>query len=244
MSSPGQELDCERLPDCAAYVLWALDEREAEIHDAHLTECPTCRAEVLQLQLVADSLAVGVSRARAHQSLRARIVGTAYAEAELRGASRRQEPGSATFGRLGGLSVAWTRRLVPALAGALVLGVGLAAGALAFKSKPSEKTEVIRAIVAAPGHRATAELRKVGAQLELVVVRMPAPPPGRIYEVWLQRGTEAPEPTDALFSVTKTGSGSVGVPGNLRGVNKVLVTDEPLGGSPKPTRTPVIVGSI
>jgi len=243
VSSPGQEPDCERLPDCAAYVLWALDEREAEIHGTHLAECPTCRVEVLQLQLVADSLAVGVSRARAHQSLRARIVGTAYAEAELRGASR-QEPGSVTFGRLGGLSVSWTRRLVPALAGALVLGVGLAAGALAFSSKSSEKTEVIRAIVAAPGHRATAELRKVGAQLELVVVRMPAPPPGRIYEVWLERGTEAPEPTDALFSVTTTGNGSVGVPGNLHGVSKVLVTDEPLGGSPKPTRTPVIVGSI
>jgi hypothetical protein len=46
-----------------------------------------------------------------------------------------------------------------------------------------------------------------------------------------------------LFSVTRTGSGSVGVP-YLRGVSKVLVTDEPLGGSLKPTREPVIVAKV
>ena len=122
--------------------------------------------------------------------------------------------------------------------------MGLLIGALAFKGEPSERTEVIPAAVVAPGSHATAELRKVGSHLELVVVGMPAPPPGRIYEVWLEHGTAAPEPTDALFSVTRTGSGAVGVPGDLQGVSKVLVTDEPLGGSLKPTRTPVILGSI
>ena len=66
---------------------------------------------------------------------------------------------------------------------------------------------------------------------------MPAPPPGRIYEVWLEHGTAAPQPTDALFSVTSPAAGSVGVPGDLHGVSKVLVTDEPLGGSLKPTRS-------
>ena len=47
-----------------------------------------------------------------------------------------------------------------------------------------------------------------------------------------------------LFSVTHSGAGSVGVPGSLSGVSKVLVTDEPLGGSLKPTRTPIIVASV
>jgi hypothetical protein len=72
---------------------------------------------------------------------------------------------------------------------------------------------------------------------------MPPPPPGRIYEIWLERGTQAPQPTDALFSVTSGGDGSADVPGDLRGVSKVLVTDEPLGGSAKPTRKPVIIAS-
>ncbi len=260
MSASAQELTCERLLDCAAYVLGALEEQEAQAHHAHLVDCPICPAEVAQLQLVADSLAVGVPRVSPPQSLRARIVGTAHAEAELRGAARQEAGvgsartggpartgGSARTGgpaRVGGPSSAWIRRLRPALAGGLAVGVGLLIGALAFSSGTSEKTEVIRAVVVAPGYHATAELRKAGSHLELVVVGMPAPPPGRIYEVWLEHGTAAPLPTDALFSVTKTGSGSVGVPGNLHGVSKVLVTDEPLGGSLKPTRTPVILGSI
>ncbi len=241
MSSRVHELSCERLLDCAAYVLGALEEQEAQALHEHLAECPACRAEVAQLQLVANSLAIGVSRAAVPESLRVRVVGTAHAEAELRGAAGR-EARRAASARVGGHSI--LRRLVPALVGTLAVGMGLLIGALAFKVGAGERTDVIHAVVIAPGRRATAELRKVGSQLELIVVGMPAPPPGRIYEVWLEHGAATPEPTDALFSVTKTGSGSVGVPGDLHGVSKVLVTDEPLGGSPKPTRNPVILGSI
>jgi hypothetical protein len=258
--APGR--GCERQADCAAYVLWALTEPELEAHAAHLAECSICRAEVVQLQPAADLLAVGVPSVKADRSLRARVLGATRAEAELRGmvAPASDAPTSARAGtrsptsartrtrpRPGARSTLrrpFAERLFPGLAGALALGVGVAIGALAFSSSASVRSEVIHAVVVAPGHHATAELRKVGSHLELVVVGMPAPPPGRIYEVWLEHGAEAPLPTDALFSVTKTGSGSVGVPGDLHGVSKVLVTDEPLGGSLKPTRTPVIVGSV
>ena len=76
---------------------------------------------------------------------------------------------------------------------------------------------------------------------QLIVAHMTQPPAGRIYEVWLQRPGQAPQPTTALFGVTHSGSADVVVPGTLKGVQRVLVTDEPLGGSLKPTRTPVIV---
>lgn len=271
MSPPTRELSCQRLPDCAAHVLGAFDEQEAQAHRAHLAECRICRAEVDQLQLVADVLALGVPRVRVPLSLRGRIVGAAHAEAEAQQGAPRHETGGAASARVGGGSVPTDPgrgsvptdpgrgsvsreigthppgraiRLRPALAGMLAVGVGIAIGALVFSSSSPEKTEAIRAVVIAPGHHATAELRKAGSHLELVVVGMPAPPPGRIYEVWIEHGAEAPLPTDALFSVTRTGAGSVGVPGDLRGVSRVLVTDEPLGGSPKPTRTPVIVGSV
>jgi hypothetical protein len=68
---------------------------------------------------------------------------------------------------------------------------------------------------------------------------MPQPPPGKIYEIWLSRGA-APQPTDALFGVTRHGRGAVAVPGSLRGVKEVLVTSEPLGGSTHPTSAPLI----
>ncbi len=252
MNAPSPERDCERQADCAAYVLRALTEQELGAHAAHLAECSICHTEVAQLQPVADALAVGVPPVKVDRSLRARVLGAARAEAELRGAvgPAVDAPTSARAGTrspAGGrptLRRWWAGRLLPGLSGALALGVGVAIGALAFSSSSSVRPEVIRAVVVAPGYHATAELRKVGLRLELVVAGMPAPPPGRIYEVWLEHGAEPPLPTDALFSVTKTGSGSVSVPGHLHGVSKVLVTAEPLGGSLKPTRTPVIIGSV
>jgi Anti-sigma-K factor rskA len=241
-ATPPSARDCERHDDAAAYVLHALEDAEARTFAEHVHDCRVCREEVAQLQSVADALAVGVPRTEAPPALAARIMATVYAEAELLHAAghdadrvipaRRERRG-------------W---LAPAFAAALALAAGLLIGAFAINTgsntRSSQPTKVIQAAVAIPGRRVTAELRKVGSHLQLVVEGMPAPPPGHIYEIWLEHGTAAPEPTDALFSVTKTGDGSVGVPGDLRGVSDVLVTAEPLGGSLKPTRTPVIVAKV
>jgi hypothetical protein len=77
----------------------------------------------------------------------------------------------------------------------------------------------------------------------LVASKLKPPGPGRVYQVWLQREDEAPKPTNALFSANKKGEASVDVPGSLKGVDAVLVTNEPEGGSQKPTTKPVIAAS-
>ncbi len=245
----GHEPDapCARCADAAAYVLGALEEQEVAPFREHLAGCAVCRAEVTQLQVVADSLGLGVPSRSAPETLRARIMATAHAEAELLRAAGHDadKPIPAARSR-------WRRGLVPALGAAAALGVGLLVGALAINtgSKSSggpgtsgTSTQVIKAVVVEPGHNATALLRKAGSQLELVVEGMPAPPHGQIYEVWLERGTQAPAATDALFSVTSSGEGSVDVPGYVQGVSHVLVTAEPLGGTLKPTHNPVIIAS-
>jgi hypothetical protein len=237
VSAREHELRCEHSIDAGAYVLGALEEHEVAPFLEHLDGCAICGAEIVQLQATADSLSIAVVRKVAPQSLRARIMATVHAEAELLKAAGHEAD------RPLRARPAWRRRLAPALATAAALGAGLLIGALAINNGSTTRTQIIRALVVEPGHNASAELRKVGSHLQLVVVGMPAPPPGRIYEVWLERGTQAPEPTEALFSVTHNGSGEVGVPGNPTGVSKVLVTDEPLGGSPKPTRNPVIIAS-
>ena len=89
-----------------------------------------------------------------------------------------------------------------------------------------------------------AQLRISHNHAELVVSRLPPPPAGRIYEVWLKRGSTSPAPTSALFSVTANGAATVDVPGDLRGVSQVLVTQEPAGGSRVSTHRPVIVASL
>jgi Anti-sigma-K factor rskA len=237
MSAPEHPLDCARGADAAAFVLDALEHAEARSFGEHLATCPICREEVAQLRAVADALAVGVPRVDAPPALGARVMATVYAEAELLGAAGHAADRAAPARRA-------RRGLIPALAAAVALAAGLLIGAFAINTGSGQRTVVIRAAVVEPGHHVVADLREVGGHLELVVQGMPAPPPGRIYEVWLERGTAAPEPTDALFSVTKTGDGTVGVPGDLHGLSDVLVTDEPLGGSLKPTRTQVIVAKV
>jgi hypothetical protein len=235
----GSDVQCEHGPDAAAYVLGALDEHELQPFREHLAGCTVCRAEVTQMQAAADSLALGAPRKVAPESLRARIMATAHAEAELLKAAGHEADRPAPAPRV------WRRRLLPALAAATALGVGLLVGALVLNTGSTVvRTQTIRAEVVEPGHdNASAQLRKAGSHLVLVMEGMPAPPPGHIYEVWLERGTQAPAPTDALFSVTGHGEGAVDVPGNVQGVSQVLVTAEPLGGSLKPTRKPVIIAS-
>jgi hypothetical protein len=83
-------------------------------------------------------------------------------------------------------------------------------------------------------------LRLAGEHGELKVTGMAEPPIGEIYEVWLERRTGTPQPTDALFTVTNRGDATVEVPGSLRGVRAVMVTAEPLGGSSTPTSPTVL----
>lgn len=103
-------------------------------------------------------------------------------------------------------------------------------------------TKVIQASVA--GSSGRAELHVASGHGELILSDFPPPPAGHVYEVWLKRSARAPSPTSALFSVTSAGSGDVVVPGNLRGVDEVLVTPEPDGGSRAPTHAPVIVAQL
>ena len=96
-------------------------------------------------------------------------------------------------------------------------------------------------VAATPGAPvAQATLRKLGSRAELVVSGMPEPPIGEVYEVWLESTGRPPRATDALFSVASDGSGTVDVPGTLRGVREVMVTAEPLGGSAHPTSLAVL----
>jgi Anti-sigma-K factor rskA len=229
--------DCERLVDAAAYVLYSLQDAEAEVFETHLETCPICREEVAQLQSVADALAICVTRVEAPASLASTIMAAVYPDADPLGAAAQGSDRLAPERR-------WRRGLTPALAATAALAAGLLIGAFAINTSSNERTEVIRAIVVAPGHRATADLRKVGGHVQLVVEGLPAPPPGRIYEVWLEHGEQEPAPTDVLFSVTRAGDGTAAVPGGLEGISHVLVTDEPLGGSPKPTRKPIIVAKV
>jgi hypothetical protein len=228
--SPHEEsLHCQESGDAAAYLLGALDEPES--YRAHLATCTACQAEVARLQPVVDTLPAMVPRQSAPEDLRQRVLSVVRAEAELMRAAGHQadEPPrrGSRWRRPRGAVLAW---------GALAAGAA-AALAIALTAGSSQQTRVTSGQVAIVGARAS--LHQVGDHSELLLAGMPQPSPGKIYEVWLSRGS-APQPTDALFGVTRHGSGAVAVPGSLHGVKEVLVTSEPLGGSSHPTSTPLI----
>lgn len=215
--------------DAAAYALGALEPAEAAAFRAHLADCAICRDEVAAFQAVVDVVPLSAPPQRVPRSLKRRIM------AEVDAAVRATQP-------------AGTRRPVrqpwlpaPALAAlSLLLVVVVALAAIAVFAGGSS-TRIVHATVTWPG---SAYVRVTGSRGELVVSDMPAPPAGKVYEVWLQRGTQAPSPTSALFTVTASGAGDVDVPGNLTGVSRVMVTPEPAGGSKAPTHAPVLLANM
>jgi hypothetical protein len=234
---------CPRTDDAASYVLHAMSDGECETFQAHLGRCDACSAKVAELQFVGDALLSGVPQLTAPAPIRDRVMSIVRAESELllaagHGADR-PEPAR----RRRRFSVLSLRPLPAAALASVALVLGIGGGALLSggDGRPAARTVAAKVDVAG----ASAQMRLSSDSAKLVVAGMPSPAEGRVYQVWLDRGGKrTPEPTDALFSVSREGRASVDVPGDLHGVKAVLVTDEPQGGSRIPTRAPVISASL
>ncbi|HEY1451690.1 MAG TPA: anti-sigma factor [Solirubrobacteraceae bacterium] len=227
--------DCARCADAAAYVLGALEGDELRDYREHMTGCAQCRAEVAELQIVVDELPTSVPAVAVPESLRERILANVRSEAEVLSAAGHAADRPPTR--------RWYQRNHFALGFGAAGAAGIAALVavlIAVGSSSHAKLTVTPGQGLGVAHSAQVSLQRRDGRAELVVAHMPPPALGRIYEVWLVHGKAAPQPTNALFSVTSRGSGAVDVPNSLHGVTQVLVTSEPAGGSQHPTRPPVI----
>jgi anti-sigma factor RsiW len=224
--------------NAAPYVLGALPDAEHEAFLAHLETCAVCREEVAALESVAAVLPAAVQQHDAPEGLKRRIMAEVASEAELiapaRSRAARQPPPQRRLPFV-------FAPLAAGLAVIAIIAIVLAGSGSGSGGGGSGATRLIRAEVSVPG--ATALVRLQGQRAELTLANMPPTSPGRVYEVWVKRGG-APQPTDALFTVTSRGAATVGVPGSVAGVKEVLVTSEPLGGSRVPTSTPAIIAHL
>ncbi len=244
---------CQHADTVAAFLLGALSDAERREFQAHMATCAHCREDVTSLRLVADALPLAVPPVSPPPQLRDRLMETVRAEADVlkaagpaadrpRPAPQRRRRFALSFGRP--LAIAGA-------AGALVLGVALGLGIGAATNDTTTKTQTVVQVrtvqarvdtAAAPRGNAVIVVRDGVATLR--VTGLPAPPKGKVYEVWLlRRGAAAPSPTDALFSVSTRGSGRVALP-SVSGVEAVLVTAEPDGGSQAPTSQPFINAAL
>jgi anti-sigma-K factor RskA len=219
--------------NAAAYVLGALSDDETRAFRGHLRSCAVCREEVAALSVVAAALPAAAPQLTAPSELKRRVMSAVHEEAPAAPARPGRPPGREPFR---------ARRLRPALAGLAVAAAAvIALAVIALAPGGGSGVRVIRAEALSPG--ASALLRLSGGRAELRIAGMPQSPPGRVYEVWLERAGQ-PRPTNVLFTVTAAGDATVGVPGSLSGVSEVLVTSERSGGSLVPTRAPVIVAHL
>jgi anti-sigma factor RsiW len=260
-------MSCEHRDDAGAWVLGALAEDERERFAAHLASCEICRREVAELQMVADTLPLAAVQVAPPPELKDRIVSAVRAEADVLAATGPEADVAATRAEAGEPAApasappatpvdrrppgkhrrerSWWKRpflslgpLPAAAAAAVLIALGVAGGVL-LSNGPSERT-VQAQVVTPSAPAARASLTVSGEEATLNVRNFPAPPRGRVYQVWLKRSGRNPAPTDALFDV-RDGSATVEVPGGVKGVDQVLVTDEPDGGSRAPTRAPVVI---
>jgi hypothetical protein len=232
---------CPRTDDAASYVLRAMPDGEWEVYQEHLARCTPCAEKVAELRLVADALLSGVPQLSAPAPVRGRVMAIVRAESELlRAAGHGADEPEPSRRRRRRPSL----RPLPAIALASVaLALGIGGGVLLSGGDGGVTPRTVVARVDAAG--AAAHLRVASDGAKLVVSGLPAPPKGRVYQVWLRHGAgTTPEPTNALFSVSRAGDASVDVPGKLDGVDVVMVTDEPPGGSTLPTGAPVITAPL
>jgi anti-sigma-K factor RskA len=228
MSERGEHLAFS--DDAAAYILGALEAREATLFRAHAESCELCAVELERLGWAAAVLPLAVPQLPAPRRLRRRV---------LRAAADHPSPASRQV-----------RDVRPGLwlgrgwaTGAIALVAGVVIGALVF-APGRGPTAVIRARVAsaAAWHATTrpvALLDRYGDRGQLVVTNLPPAGAGRVYELWIERHDVA-QPTAVLFEPTSSGQAAVDVPGDLNGATAILVTAEPLGGAKVPSMAPLI----
>jgi anti-sigma-K factor RskA len=226
--------DHERWADAVgAYLLEALPDDERNGFEAHLAACAACRRDVDELQVAADALPMSVEPMAPSPALKERIMDVVRAEAAPEPARRARRR---RWRVPGGLLLRPGVALACALA--LVALGGVAGALLSGGDENVRSTDALVDARQAPGARV--QLEEGDGQSRLVAEHFPAPPRGRVYQVWLKRPGDDPQPTNVLWAPSRDGTAEVAVPGSLDGVEAVLVTDEPDGGSARPSRQPVI----
>jgi anti-sigma-K factor RskA len=237
---------CAHHDDAGSYVLRALPDDEHERFAAHLATCEGCRRAVADLQVAADTLPLAAVQVGPPPELRDRIMAIVHSEAELlNAAGARTDAPAAPAAKAPRRKRRWSLALRPlpaAIAASALVAAGVIGGVVLTGGDNAKTVTGTVRIASAPTARASLLLSDDATKLE--VRRMPPPPSGKVYQVWLKRPNQPPAPTTSLFRTDANGSADVEIQrGRLKGVEQVLVTAEPDGGSMTPTSDPVIVAS-
>jgi anti-sigma-K factor RskA len=232
--------------DAAAYMLGALKPNEVAELERHVEGCERCREEIRWLTPAVNALPESVERYQPPRELRSRVM------AEVRADVRQAEADRAAEGGLWQRAGAWLRGLgsgpmglrpVAGFAAAVLVVAAVGgfaiAGGLGGGSDGEGGTSTVVAGTA-PGVTAKVVSGDGEGTIQLANVRQL--PSERVLEAWVRRDGEI-EPVQALFVPDRKGRASTML-GDMHGVDTVMVTTEPPGGSASPTSAPIVTVPI
>lgn len=209
--------------DLAAYMLGALEPGEAAGFERHLDGCERCREEMRWFEPALQTLPESVERqeppARLRESLMAEV------RADVRPAPRRSR-----------------RRLwKPAVAFAtVVLLVAGVAGYEIGKGGDGEGGE--STVISSRQHGISVKMVREGDGGTLHLANLHQLPPGKVLEAWVRRQGEV-EAVPALLVPDREGRAETTI-ADMGGVDTVMVTEEPQGGSDEPTSPAIVTMSV
>lgn len=223
----------------APYMLGALEPEEAAEFERHLEGCERCRSEVRWFGTAVESLPESVPRHEPPADLRARLMAEVRADADKVAAAADGE------GR-GRRIPAWLRGRGAhgwrPLAGLATIALVLVAFAGYQIGSGGGGTESKSTIVAGQAPGVTAKVERSGNSAQLRLANVKPLPEERVLEAWVQREGEI-EAVEALFVPDREGNASTMIP-DMDGVEVVMVTREPAGGTEAPTSDPIVTIAI
>jgi len=210
--------------DLAAYMLGALEPGEAAGFEQHLEGCERCQAELRWFEPALQTLPESIERQKPPRSLRENLM--AEVRADVRPAKKP--------------SPRWSWR--PALAfAAMVLAVAAVAGYEIGKGGGGEEGGT-STVLSSRQHGIEVKMVREGSGGTLHLAGVHQLPPKKVLEAWVRREGKI-EPVPALFVPDRKGQASTTIE-DMSGVDTVMVTEEPQGGSEEPTSPAIVTMSV
>jgi anti-sigma-K factor RskA len=239
------EMERERFEELKeAYVLDALSEEERREFEEYLAAHPERQAEIDELNAVASLLALSPEEHEPSPALRRSLMSAVEAEAEPALAAGRRERRRSSLERLRDFFS--PRNLALAAAAALLIGllswnVLLRSEIRGSQSDVGELRTVELQGSALPEEASAEIVRLENERAFLVAEDLPPVGEGETLQIWVI-DDDGPMPS-GLFE-PREGVVTVPVTRSLEGAEVVAVTIEPEGGSPRPTRKPMMAAKI
>jgi anti-sigma-K factor RskA len=216
-----------RRDDIAAYLLGALEPGEAAELERHIAGCAECEQELRRLRPAVQVLPETVEQVEAPAALRGRLMEQVRSEAaDSQAAPAVHRAPRRRFG---------LRPLAGLAAAALVVA---AIGGYAIRDSGSGGGPQTTTVVTGHSPGVTAEMVRAGETGTLRLANLHQLPAGEVLQAWVQRGEQVVS-AKALFVPNPDGTATATIDG-MNGVNTVMVTAEPRGGSVQPTSAPIV----